>query len=701
MNYLFASTNFGTEKLLEKELLYLGAKNLSVQRGGVYYDANDKLLYQSLMWSRIASRIFLHITTFKIKNIHDLYKNTYNIDWDNFFDIQTSFMINFKGTNQIVRNSLFGALIVKDAIVHQFNKKYHFRPNIDIINPNIRIKVLISNNNVIHMMLNLSGDALYKRGYRKLCNSTPIKENLAAAIVLNSKWTGESPIVDPMCGSGTLLIEAAMISCDKAPGLNRLKWGFQFWKKHNNNLWQDIYQTAKKRFQIGLKKCHKNYFIGYDYDSEIIKKAKINAFNAGLSTIIQFFIKDLNNLKNIYNKKEIGIILSNPPYGQRKEAENQLVGLYVQLGIVLKKYFENWQLSILSSSNFLLNFLQMQSYQKYILKNGTLNCIQKNYQIFLNNPISENNEYQNRIRKNFKKLKKWTIQEKIECFRLYNADLPNYNIIVDVYKKWIVVQEYKAPKIINCKKAHQRLCNAIYYTKEILSIDINNIILKIRKKNKNNTQYQKLFNKSNFIQIKEYHAKFLVNLTDYLDTGLFLETRLIRKLIGIISKGKDFLNLFSYTGTATVYAGLGEAKSTTSIDMSNTYIQWSMKNMLINNLTSTKHNFIQANCLDWIKKTNKKFDLIFINPPTFSNSKKMNKSFELKRDYLNVIQDLKTILRVNGNIIFSSSKHNFQINLDALNKIKLSAKNITKKTQSKDYMNNSKLYHSWIIKHTR
>ncbi|QCI22447.1 bifunctional 23S rRNA (guanine(2069)-N(7))-methyltransferase RlmK/23S rRNA (guanine(2445)-N(2))-methyltransferase RlmL, partial [Buchnera aphidicola] len=555
--------------------------------------------------------------------------------------------------------------------------------------------------NVIHMMLNLSGDALYKRGYRKLCNSTPIKENLAAAIVLNSKWTGESPIVDPMCGSGTLLIEAAMISCDKAPGLNRLKWGFQFWKKHNNNLWQDIYQTAKKRFQIGLKKCHKNYFIGYDYDSEIIKKAKINAFNAGLSTIIQFFIKNLNNLKNIYNKKEIGIILSNPPYGQRKEAENQLVGLYVQLGIVLKKYFENWQLSILSSSNFLLNFLQMQSYQKYILKNGTLNCIQKNYQIFLNNPISENNEYQNRIRKNFKKLKKWTIQEKIECFRLYNADLPNYNIIVDVYKKWIVVQEYKAPKIINCKKAHQRLCNAIYYTKEILSIDINNIILKIRKKNKNNTQYQKLFNKSNFIQIKEYHAKFLVNLTDYLDTGLFLETRLIRKLIGIISKGKDFLNLFSYTGTATVYAGLGEAKSTTSIDMSNTYIQWSMKNMLINNLTSTKHNFIQANCLDWIKKTNKKFDLIFINPPTFSNSKKMNKSFELTRDYLNVIQDLKTILRVNGNIIFSSSKHNFQINLDALNKIKLSAKNITKKTQSKDYMNNSKLYHSWIIKHTR
>lgn len=701
MNYLFASTNFGTEQLLKKELLDLGVKNLNIKHRGVYYEANELLLYKTLMWSRVASRVFLYIKKFSINNIKDLYNNIYNINWTDFFDVNNTFMVNFKGTNNIIRNSLFGSLIVKDAIVDQFNKKYHFRPNVDLITPNIRIKVLILNENIIYVMLDLSGDPLHKRGYRQLCNSTPIKENLAAAIVLNSGWKKNTPIIDPMCGSGTLLIEAAMISCDKAPGLNRVKWGFKFWKKYNKSLWEDIYKTAQKRFEIGLKKCSKNHFIGYDYNPETIEKAKINTEKAGLSKIIQFFTKNLNYLQNTYNKKETGMLLSNPPYGEREETESQLVGLYIQLSVISKKYFKNWKLSIFSASNFLLNFLQMQSHKEYVLKNGSLNCIQKNYQIFLDYSIAENNEYQNRLRKNFKKLKNWTKRENIECFRVYNADLPNYNIIVDIYKKWIIIQEYKAPKTVNYKKAHQRLCNAIYYTKETLSIDINNIILKIRKKNKNKTQYQKLFNKKNFIKVREHNAIFLVNLTDYLDTGLFLEKRLIRKLIGKMSEGKDFLNLFSYTGTATVYAALGNANSTTSIDISNTYIKWSIRNMSINNLSNSKHSFIQTNCLDWIKKTEKKFDLIFINPPTFSNSKNMNKCFELKKDFFEIMTDLKRILRKNGNIIFSSSTHNFTINLDIFNKIKLYAKNITKKTQCKDYIKNSKIYHSWIIKHAQ
>ncbi|ANZ22568.1 23S rRNA methyltransferase [Buchnera aphidicola (Diuraphis noxia)] len=699
MNYLFASTNFGTEKLLEKELLDLGVRNLNVKYGGIYYEANDALLYESLIWSRIASRIFLCIKTFRIKNVKDLYQNIYNIYWHKIFHLNNTFIINFKGTNHIIRSSLFGALIVKDAIVDQFKEKYSFRPNVNLINPDIRIKVLMTNVNMINVMLDLSGEALHKRGYRKFCNLTPIKENLGAAIILNSEWNKNTPMIDPMCGSGTLLIEAAMIFYDKAPGLTRKKWGFKFWKKYNKTLWENIVNVAEKRFEKGLKKDSANYFIGYDNNANIINKAKENAFNAGFAGIIKFFKKNISDLRNIHDKKNTGILLSNLPYGQREKTESQLVALYLQLGVTSKKYFKNWQLSVLSSSCFLLNFLQMQTQKEYFLKNGTLNCIQKNYQIFLEHVVIENHEYQNRLAKNFQKLKKWAQKENIECFRVYNADLPNYKIIVDVYQKWIIIQEYKAPKIINCKKSHKRLCDAIYYTKEILSIDINNIILKTRQKNKNKTQYQKLFDKKNFIEIKEFHAKFLVNLTDYLDTGLFLEKRLIRKLIGIMSKDKDFLNLFSYTGTATVYAGLGQAKSTTSVDISNTYIKWAIKNMSINNLTHFKHNFIVTDCLKWIKKTEKTFDLIFINPPTFSNSKKMNKSFELKKDYFDVINNVRKILRKNGSIIFSSSTHNFKINLDELNKIKLYAKNITKKVTCKDYINNSKVYHSWIIKH--
>ncbi|QCI20498.1 bifunctional 23S rRNA (guanine(2069)-N(7))-methyltransferase RlmK/23S rRNA (guanine(2445)-N(2))-methyltransferase RlmL [Buchnera aphidicola (Brachycaudus cardui)] len=699
MNYLFASTIFGTEKLLEKELLFLGAKNLNIINGGIYYEANELLLYQSLMWSRIASRIFLCIKKFKISNKEDLYSNIYSINWSKVFSIKNTFSINFKGINDIIRNSLFGALIIKDAIVDQFSKQYFDRPNVDLIDPDIRIKSFLSNDNIIHIMLDLSGESLNKRGYRKYYNTTPIKENLGAALVLNSEWNNNIPIIDPMCGSGTLLIEAAMMATDRAPGLTRLKWGFQSWKKYNKNLWINIVKEATKRFEVGVKKCLKNYFIGYDYNPVAIENAKKNALNAGLSKIIKFSTQNLHDLKNIYSSTNIGILLSNPPYGERHQTESQLVGLYIQLGVILKKHFKNWKASIFSSSIFLLNFLQMTEDKEYFLKNSALNCIQKNYTIFFKELPIENNEYKDRLKKNFNKLKKWSIQENIECFRVYNADLPNYNIIIDIYNKWLVIQEYKAPKFIHCKKSHKRLCHAIYYAQEILSVDVNNIILKIRHRNKNKTQYKKLFDSNSFIQIKEYHSKFLVNLVDYLDTGLFSDKRLIRKLLGKMSQGKDFLNLFSYTGTASVYAGLGKANSTTSVDISNTYIQWSIRNMSINNLRGSNHHFIKSDCLNWLQKTNKKFDLIFINPPTFSNSKKMKKSFDLKRDYLILIRYLKKILRHKGNIIFSSSTHNFNINFDYLQKMKLNAKNITKKVQCKDYLNHSNIYHSWLITH--
>ncbi|AYN24706.1 bifunctional 23S rRNA (guanine(2069)-N(7))-methyltransferase RlmK/23S rRNA (guanine(2445)-N(2))-methyltransferase RlmL [Buchnera aphidicola] len=696
MNYLFASTNFGCEKFLEQELLSLGGKNIKIIKGGVYYEGEDLILYNSLMWSRISSRIFLCIKKFTIKNSDDLYHNTYNINWTKILYLENNFLVKFNGTNNIIRNSLFGSLTIKDSIVDKFYQKYSIRPNINLITPDIRITAYLFQNSV-HIMLDLSGDALNKRGYRKFFDVAPIKENLSSAIILSSGWKKNTPLIDPMCGSGTLLIEAAMMSSDRAPGLTRKKWGFQSWKGYNEKIWKEVLKNAKERFKIGIKKCVKNYFIGYDCNPNIIEKAQKNAINANLENIVNFVKCDLSNLKNPYQKQEIGTLISNPPYGERYKTENNLIALYIELGVISRKHFKNWKLSVFSSSEFLLKFLQMKSYENFIFKNGSLNCTLKNYEIFSNTINDKSQEYQNRLQKNFKKLKKWNDLQEIECFRVYDSDLPNYKIIVDVYKKWLVIQEYQAPKLIHHKEAHKRLCNAIYHSKEILSIPTNNIVIKFRKKQKNKEQYQKLFNSGSFFIIKEYHVKLLVNLIDYLDTGLFSENRLVRKLLGEMSKGKDFLNLFAYTGAASVYAGLGKARSTTTVDISNTYIGWSMRNMSLNNLTNSKNVFIQKDCLEWIVLTKKKFDLIFINPPTFSNSKRMKKSFELKRDYIELMINLKRILRKDGNIVFSSSTHNFEIDCNNIKKINLHAKNITNLTQTKDHL--KKNYHSWLIKH--
>ncbi|QCI18333.1 bifunctional 23S rRNA (guanine(2069)-N(7))-methyltransferase RlmK/23S rRNA (guanine(2445)-N(2))-methyltransferase RlmL [Buchnera aphidicola (Aphis nasturtii)] len=696
MNYLYASTNLGCEKLLENELIFLGAKNLHIIKGGIYYEGEDLLLYRSLIWSRIASRIYLCIKNFIINSKSDLYSNIAQINWDKILYLHNTFLVKFKGQNNIIKNSLFGSLTIKDAIVDQFYKKYSMRPNIDLINPNIRIKALLIKNK-INIMLDLCGNSLHQRCYRKFSHITPIKENLGAAIVLSSTWTKNIPLIDPMCGSGTLLIEAAMIYSDRAPGLKRDKWSFKFWKGYNSFLWNKILNEANTKFKIRIKKCNKNLFIGYDYNNTIIKQAKENAFNANVLEIIQFSTSNLNNLTNPYKNKEIGTLLSNPPYGEREHTENSLVALYVQMGFIFKKHFKNWKLSIFTASKFLSNFLQMQAYEELFFKNGPLNCFLKNYKIFSEILNQENKEYENRLKKNIQKLKKWNDLKQIECFRIYDRDIPNYNIIVDIYKNWLVIQEYQAPKKINIHYSYKRLCYAIYCTKEILSIPINNIVFKTRKKQKYKLQYQKLFNSKKFFIIQEYHVKLLINLFDYLDTGIFLEHRCTRKLISTMSHNKDFLNLFAYTGSASVYAGLGGAKSTTTVDISNTYIKWSIKNMSINNLIGKQHSFIQSNCLEWIESNYQKFDLIFINPPTFSNSKKMKKFFELKKDYLNLLNSLKKNLRKNGYIIFSSSTNNFKLNFNEINKIKLHVKNITNSVQSKDCFN--KKYYSWLIKH--
>ncbi|QIQ41384.1 MAG: bifunctional 23S rRNA (guanine(2069)-N(7))-methyltransferase RlmK/23S rRNA (guanine(2445)-N(2))-methyltransferase RlmL [Buchnera aphidicola (Aphis urticata)] len=696
MNYLYASTNLGCEKLLENELICLGAKNLHIIKGGIYYEAEDLLLYRSLIWSRIASRIYLCIKNFIINSTNDLYSNIDQINWDKILYLHNTFLVKFKGQNNIIKNSLFGALTIKDAIVDQFYKKYSMRPNIDLINPNIRIKALLTKNR-INIMLDLCGNALHQRCYRKLSHITPIKENLGAAIVLSSTWTKNIPLIDPMCGSGTLLIEAAMIYSDRAPGLKRNKWSFKFWKGYNSLLWNKVLHEANTKFEIRIKTCHKNLFIGYDYNNTIIKQAKENAFNANVLEIIQFSTSNLNNLTNPYKNKEIGTLLSNPPYGEREHTENSVVALYVQMGFICKKHFKNWKLSIFTASKYLSNFLQMQAYEELFFKNGPLNCFLKNYKIFAEILNQENKEYENRLKKNIQKLKKWNDLKQIECFRIYDRDIPNYNIIVDIYKNWLVIQEYQAPKKINIHHAYKRLCYAIYCTKEILSVPINNIVFKTRKKQKHKLQYQKFFNSQKFFTIQEYHVKLLINLFDYLDTGIFLEHRCIRKLISTMSHGKDFLNLFAYTGSASVYAGLGGAKSTTTVDISKTYIKWSIKNMSINNLIGKQHSFIQLNCLEWIESNYQKFDLIFINPPTFSNSKKMKKFFELKKDYLNLLHSLKKNLRKNGYIIFSSSTNNFKLNFNEINKMKLHARNITNLVQSKDFFN--KKYYSWLITH--
>ncbi|MFJ5499523.1 bifunctional 23S rRNA (guanine(2069)-N(7))-methyltransferase RlmK/23S rRNA (guanine(2445)-N(2))-methyltransferase RlmL [Pectobacterium sp. CHL-2024] len=700
MNALFASTARGLEELLKSELESLGAQSCAVVQGGVHFEGDNRLLYQSLLWSRLASRILLPLNEFKVHSDLDLYLGVQAIDWSTIFSIDKTFAVHFTGTNEDIRNSQYGALKVKDAIVDSFTRKTGQRPDVAKQQPDIRVNVFLQRD-MASVSLDLSGEGLHQRGYRDLAGLAPLKENLAAAIVLRSGWKSGTPLVDPMCGSGTLLIEAAMIASDRAPGLHRTHWGFNAWLKHDAELWREVTAEAQQRARQGLQATTSRFF-GSDNDRRVIEIAKANARRAGVAELISFDVRDAAQLKNPLPEGPRGTVVSNPPYGERLESEPALIALHNMLGRKMKSDFGGWQLSLFSASPELLSCLQLRAERQFKAKNGPLDCVQKNYQLAETQGESSGQiaeDFANRLRKNLRKLEKWAKQQGIECYRLYDADLPEYNVAVDRYGSWVVVQEYAPPKTVDAQKARQRLFDVINATLSVLELPSNRLVLKTRERQKGKNQYEKLAQKGDFLLMEEFGAKLWVNLTDYLDTGLFLDHRIARKMLGEMSRGKDFLNLFAYTGTASVHAGLGGARSTTTVDMSRTYLEWAEKNLRVNGLTGRQHRLIQADCLSWLHNASEQFDVIFIDPPTFSNSKRMEESFDVQRDHLALMKDLKRLLRRGGTIMFSNNKRGFQMDTAGLTALGLNAKEITAQTQSQDFARNRQIHNCWLLTH--
>lgn len=710
----FATAARGFEEILKTELEQICAAECKVAQGGVHFTTTQKGAYQALLHSRLASRILLPLISTKIFSDSDLYASIVSFNWADLFDPRDTFYIDFSGTNREIRNTQFGAMRVKDGIVDYFERKGFARPTVDKDNPDVRIHVYLDRENVV-VSLDLSGDALHIRGYREETGKAPLRETLAAAIILRSGWKVGTPLVDPMCGSGTLLIEAAQMAANIAPQLHRKHWGFNAWKGHQQAMWKAVLDEAFRNVELGAvgENCNSSLqkmFFGFDLDHRVLTKAKQNAKNAGVDHLIQWQQGDVAALKNPIPEK-IGTVVCNPPYGERLGTTPALIALYSVFGQRLKQQFAGWNASIFSGEPELLNCLRLRSARQFKAKNGPLDCVQKNYSISEHNKRSDLDEnlqfeqnaqvapdFANRLTKNIKKIEKWAKQQGIDAYRLYDADLPEYNLAVDRYGDHIVVQEYQAPKNIDEQKARQRLLDAVSATLYVTVVETNKLVLKVRQKQKGTNQYEKLANKGEYFYVNEYGAKLWVNLTDYLDTGLFLDHRLTRKMVGEMAKGKTFLNLFAYTGSATVHAALNGAKSTTTVDMSNTYLNWAEQNLELNNLSLRHHRLFQADCLQWLAECRERFELIFVDPPTFSNSKRMENSWDVQRDHIELMKQLKRILTADGTIVFSNNKRGFKMDFDGLAALGLTAENISHKTLPLDFERNPQIHNCWIVK---
>lgn len=699
MNFsLFVSCPRGMEYLLEEELSGLGLDVKRVSPQGVYGEADLELVYHLCLWSRLANRVQLILFTGAVINQQDIHRLCTEFAWDTVFSADKTLSVEFHGESYQIRNTMFGAQVVKDGVVDYFRLVKNQRPTVDRENPEIKLHAHLKNEELT-VSLDLTGYSMHQRGYRQQAGAAPLKENLAAAMLMRANWQHLAvegyALHDPFCGSGTLVIEAAMMAAWRAPGLLRHDQAFQHWMHHQPELWEQCRIQAAEEVKSIAGRLR-----GTDSDARVIALARANAERAGVSHLVEFSTLSLENCAPTGEK---GLLISNPPYGERLSDATQLVPLYQELGKVLHEHYQGWQAAILTSNPMLAKATGLRAGKQYAVINGALECKLYCFSLDAANrlktpdtaPISSGAAmFANRLQKNFQHAQKWAYRNQLSCYRVYDADLPEYAFAIDIYNDYVVLQEYSAPTSIPFHKAEQRSLDVLAAAPRVLGLSSEHIILKERRPQKGASQYEKLSQAGRTMVVQEGPAKFHVNLYDYLDTGLFLDHRLLRLRFGKLAPATRFLNLFCYTASASVHAALAGA-ITSGVDLSNTYLNWAEANFKLNELDYRKHQFIQADCLEWLQVTKDRFDVIFLDPPSFSNSKRMADTLDIQRDHEELLAAAMNLLAPGGTLYFSTNLRSFKL-APAIKEL-WKVKDISTETIDVDFKRNARIHQCFKI----
>ncbi|WP_417662656.1 bifunctional 23S rRNA (guanine(2069)-N(7))-methyltransferase RlmK/23S rRNA (guanine(2445)-N(2))-methyltransferase RlmL [Pseudomonas sp.] len=738
---LFLTCPKGLEGLLLEEASTLGLEEVREHTSAVRGFAQIETAYRLCLWSRLANRVLLVLKRFPVKDAESMYEGVLEVDWYEHMEPNGSLAVEFSGNGSGIDNTHFGALKVKDAIVDKLRQKDGTRPSVDKLNPDLRIHLRLDRGEAI-LSLDLSGHSLHQRGYRLQQGAAPLKENLAAAVLIRAGWpriaAEGGALADPMCGVGTFLVEAAMMAADVAPNLTREQWGFSQWLGHVPAIWKKLQTEAQERADIGMAKPPL-WIRGYEADPRLIQPAKNNIDRAGLSHWIKVYQGEVATFEPRPDQNQKGLVICNPPYGERLGDEASLLYLYQNLGERLRQACMGWEAAVFTGAPDLGKRMGIRSHKQYAFWNGALPCklllIKVQPEQFVTGErrtpeqrerereqselearvtpvvaaksatpapapveqarLSEGGQmFANRLQKNLKQLSKWARKEGIQCYRLYDADMPEYALAIDLYADWVHVQEYAAPRSIDPEKAQARLFDALAAIPQALNVDKSKVVIKRRERQSGTKQYQRQSAQGQFMEVTEGDVKLLVNLTDYLDTGLFLDHRPLRLRIQREAAGKRFLNLYCYTATASVHAAKGGARSTTSVDLSKTYLDWARRNLSLNGF-SDKNKLEQGDVMAWLEEDRNEYELIFIDPPTFSNSKRMEGIFDIQRDHVALLDLAMARLASGGVLYFSNNFRKFI--LDETLSARYNVEEITASTLDPDFARNSKIHRAWRI----
>ena len=692
MSALFVTCAKGLEELLRDEIAALGVAQARAGVAGVHAEGDLEAAYRTCLQSRLASRVLWPLARFAAADAPALYAGVRAIDWSAHLAATGSLAVDANVAQSALAHSQFVAQTVKDAVVDQLRAAHGQRPDVDRADPDLRINLHLHRDQAV-LSLDLSGAPLHQRGWRLQQGAAPLKENVAAALLLRARWpqvyAAGGLLFDPLCGSGTLLIEGALMAAGAAPGLTRARFGFERWRGHDAALWQRLRDQAKVQAHTALAAL-RPVFHGRDRDPAALAAARGNAQRAGVAGFIHLERGDVAHM--LPPAAEAGsLLVGNPPYGERLGDQAEVLALYRTIGQRLREHFGGWRVALLFGEQGDGHQIGLKPERSQRLYNGALACTLLQFHVHAERvqrapaPLSATVQMLvNRLHKRAQHLHKRLQREGIDCYRLYDADLPEYAAAIDVYharaidgdaaaadaqaplQRWLHVQEYQAPSSIEPGLAARRLQDLLRAAGHELDVPRARIAVKTRARGHGGARYGRMDARAQWLEVQE--------------GGLFFR-----------------VNLFAYTGTGSVFAAAGAATGTTGVDLSATYLEWATWNLLRNGFRGSAHRLVQADARSFLDTDTRRYGLIYVDPPTFSNSKRAD-DFDVQRDHLALLRDCAARLERDGVIVFSNNFRRFRLDHEGLAGLGLQAEDWSRPSVPFDFERRANIHGCWLIR---
>jgi 23S rRNA (guanine2445-N2)-methyltransferase / 23S rRNA (guanine2069-N7)-methyltransferase len=739
---LIATAAAGTEAVVKRELASLGYEARSVTPGRLLFHGDFFTICRTNLWLRVAERILIRIGTFPASDFDALFEGAKALPWEQWLPRDAEFPVSGRSHKSQLTSVPALQRSVKRAIVERLRTTYRTE-ELPETGPRYAVEISLRDD-VATLTLDTTGTGLHKRGYRRLVGEAQLRETLAAAIVQLSFWRLGRVLADPFRGTGTIPIEAAMIGRNLAPGLKR-EFACEAWPVFDASLWKQAREEARDSIRPPLTER----LLAYDIDGDTLSLARYHAQQAGVADDIHWQERPFSELRA---KAEYGCIITNPPYGERMGDDREIVELYRSFPLVLRR-LPTWSHYILSSRPDLEELVGQQATRRRKLYNGPIECTYYQFHgprpprqsaevaeqvagaveeddatevpeahvesVAIQTPSEESKsdapkaapafgglqesaprqaeEFANRLRNRARHFRRWPTKRGITCFRLYERDVPDVPLVVDRYEDALHIAEFARPHDRSPAQHADWLDLMSRTAAEVLQVPRDRVFVKHRDRQRGADQYQRIDERGARKIVHEGGLKFIVNLSDYVDTGLFLDHRITRKMVRERASGMRFLNLFGYTGSFTVYAA-AEGASTTTVDKSPSYTEWARENLELNGFAGSEHNVVRSDIRAFVDRLSAadQWDLAVVDPPTFSNTKGIEVDWDAQRDHAAMLQQLASHIGPGGQVFFSTNFRRFKLDESAL-AANYSIRDITRQTIPEDFRN-QRIHKCWFLR---